>query len=90
MDSKTILILMIAPIGLVAIIKTLYETDSKKREGFIQMLVLLSLGSLLLVLVNELDNILNKQNQKWSGPIIFLVFTVFSFIYGYRKNGKSE
>ena len=38
MDSKTILILMIAPIGLVAIIKTLYETDSKKREGFIQML----------------------------------------------------
>ncbi len=81
---------MITSIGLVAIIKILYETDSKKREGFIQILVLLSFVSLLLVLVNELDNILNKQNQKWSGPIIFLVFTIFSFIYGYRKNGKNE
>ena len=90
MDSKTIFIVLIAIIGLVAIINILYQTDNKKREGFIQILVLLSLGSLYLILVNELDNTSNKIIEKFSRWILFLVFMIFSFIYGYRKNGKSD
>lgn len=90
MESKTGLILLIAIIGLIAIINILYQTDSKKREGFIQILVLLSMGSLYLILVNELDNTNNKQLKKFSGWILLVVFMIFSFIYACRKKGKGD
>ena len=88
MDSKWILIIPIAIVGLISIFNVLYQTDSKKREVFIQILVLLALGSLYLILVNELDNTNNIIVKKFSGWILFLVFMIFSFVYAYRKNGN--
>jgi len=90
MDSKLFLIILIAIVGLFSICNVLYQTNSKKREAFIQILVLLSLGSLYLILINELDNTNNKIVKKFSGWILFLVFMIFSIIYAYRKNGKSK
>jgi predicted membrane channel-forming protein YqfA (hemolysin III family) len=90
MDSKTFILILISIIGLISIINILYQTDSKKREGFVQILILLSMGSLILVLVNELDNTSNGLIKKWSGAIIFLVITVFCFIYGYRKKWQKQ
>ncbi len=89
MDSKELIIILIAIVGLISICGVLYNTDSKKRESFIHILVLLALGSLYLVLVNELDNTNNKFLKKFSGWILFIVFTIFSFLYGFRKNGKN-
>lgn len=85
MDSKTIIFILIAIMSLVAIINILYQTDDKKREGFVHILVLLVLGSMYLVLVNKLDITDNKLVKKFSGWILFFVFMIFSFIYGYRK-----
>jgi len=89
MNSNGLFIILLAIVGLISICGVLYQTESKKREGFIQILVLLALGSLYLVLINELDNTNNKLLKKFTGWILFIVFIIFSFIYGFRKNGKS-
>jgi predicted membrane channel-forming protein YqfA (hemolysin III family) len=89
MNSNGLFTILLAIVGLISICGVLYQTDSKKREGFIQILVLLALGSLYLVLINEIDNTHNKLIKKFTGAILFIAFVIISFIYGYRKNGKN-
>lgn len=89
MDSTLIGKIMMAIIGIIAISKTLYETDHKKREFFIQILVLLVIGIIILFIINELDEAFQSKYQILNGSITFSVITGFCFLYGFRKNGKS-
>ena len=90
MDSTLIGKIMMVIIAIIAISKTLYETDNKKREFFIQILVLLVIGIIILFIINELDNSFRSKYQTLNSAITFIVITGFCFLYGYRKNGKSD
>lgn len=90
MDGTLIGQILIAVIGIVAISKTLYETDNKKREFFIQILVLIVIGVIILFTINELDKAFENKSQTLNGVITFTVITGFCFLYGLRKNGKSD
>ncbi len=90
MDSTLIGKIMMAIIAVVAISKTLYETDNKKRELFIQILVLSVIGVIILFVINELDEVFQAKYQTLKIVVNFLIVTVFCFLYGYRKNGKSD